>query len=246
MIIMLTSEKYGTSIPVIICLFLAFFSIGCLNDQTLTKQEKTLHNDSLTKFAHPDRWKEDIRKFKEQDSNNPPAQNAVLFVGSSTIARWNTQKFFPDIETINRGFGGSYVVDSVYYADSIIIPYKPKTIVFYAGDNDTVDTKPPEMIFADFKALFIKIRTALPETRIIVISIKPSIERWKCWPQMQKTNYLISNYCKSQKNSYFVDLSAFMLDSNGRPRKDLLADGLHMNEKAYQLLTSKVRPLIDK
>ena len=161
------SENITPVILAIICSFSFTCLTGCLNNQALNYQEKTLHNDSLTKFAPPGRWKENIEKFKEQDGKNPPPQNAVLFAGSSSIVGWDTQKWFPDIKTINRGFGGSYVIDSLYYADSIITPYKPKTIVFYAGDNDTADKKPPEMIFADFKALIIKVRKALPETRII-------------------------------------------------------------------------------
>jgi len=244
---MLDSENINPIVSAIVCLSLFVCLAGCSNSQALNHREKILHNDSLTRFAHPDKWKEDIQKFKEQDSKTPPPQNAVLFIGSSSIRGWNTKKWFSDIETINRGFGGSYIIDSVYYADRIVIPYNPKTIVFYAGDNDTADGKNPEMIFADFKAFIIKVRKALPKTRIITISIKPSIDRWKFWSQMQKANSLIRSYCEKQPNIYFVDVSKVMLDSSGHPRKDIfLPDGLHINETGYQLWTLLVRPLIDK
>ena len=228
-----------------ISLFLSFLS-GCTNNQALSDKETALQEESLKTFVHPTRWEDTINKFRKQDRKNPPPQNATLFVGSSSIVGWNTKKWFPDIENINRGFGGSQINDSWYYAESIIIPYNPKTIVFYAGDNDATDGKSPEMIFVNFKAFAIKIRKALPDTKLVYISIKPSIARWNVWPQMQEANKLIRNYCNKQKNMVFVDVSTVMLEA-GKPIKEIFSpDGLHMNEKGYERWTSLIRPLIEE
>jgi len=229
-----------------VCTILVLCSFSCLNSYAISESDKKLHKESLL-VKSPERWKDAIQKFKDSDANNPPPLNAVLFVGSSSIVGWDTEKWFSEMKTINRGFGGSYIVDSVYYADSIILPYKPKTIVFYAGDNDIADNKTPQMLLADFKVLVSVIRSSLPETRIIVISTKPSIDRWKFWPKMQEANNLIRKYCKSQNEIFFVDVSKVMLDETGNPRKELFkADGLHINEKGYELWTSLVKPLIKK
>jgi lysophospholipase L1-like esterase len=243
---MLNPKYFRVSILLIAAAFLITCIEGCVSNYELTKSEKRLHLASLN-VKNPNRWNKNIQNFLQLDSNNPPPQNATLFIGSSSIVGWDTKKWFSDIETINRGFGGSYVIDSVYYADQIVLPYKPKTIVFYAGDNDVADNKSPEMIFTDFKAFVIKVRKTLPNTRIIALAIKPSIDRWKYWPKMLQTNALISEYCQKQSNMYFVDVSKVMLDKSGQPRKDIFkADGLHMNETGYKLWTSMVRPLIDK
>lgn len=243
---MLKIGKRKIGIMAFVSLFPLAMLTGCTDSMKLTDREKFLHEESLRNFVYPTRWEETINKFKEQDRKDPPPKNATLFVGSSSIVGWNTKKWFPGIQNINRGFGGSQINDSWYYADSIIIPYKPKTIVFYAGDNDAADGKSPGMICANFKAFAIKIRKALPDTRLIYISIKPSIDRWKIWPQMQQANEYIRDYCQKQKNMYFVDISTVMLDSSGNPVKDIFSpDGLHMNEKGYERWTSIVRPLIE-
>ncbi len=245
---MVNLEKITVIVMAGICLLLSGCSTGPTNSRALSDEEIALHNASLTNFAQPTRWHETIAQFKEQDKKSPPPQNTVLFVGSSSIVGWNTKKWFPDVENINRGFGGSQINDSWYYAESIIIPYKPKTIVFYAGDNDAADGKSPEMIFANFKAFALKIRKALPKTRLIYISIKPSIDRWNIWPQMQEANGYIKNYCEKQKKYVFrrcIKGDVGFILAN-RLKNIFSPDGLHMNETGYRLWTAEVRPLIDK
>src|SRR6185295_18400823 len=86
----------------------------------------------------PDRWEATIKKFEEGDKTTPPPRNGIVFIGASSIVRWNLPTSFPELgrRAINRGFGGSLAADSTRYADRIVIPYKPRKVVFYAGDND--------------------------------------------------------------------------------------------------------------
>src|ERR1700722_7316573 len=124
-------------------------------------------------------WEPEIHAFEMHDQTNPPPQNAVLFVGSSTIRKWTTlAKDFPGVQVINRGFGGSRIADSTALAERIIFPYEPRTIVFYAGDNDLAEGRTPEQVAADYQAFVQTVRARLPETRIAFISIKPSPIRW--------------------------------------------------------------------
>jgi hypothetical protein len=134
----------------------------------------------------------EIRKFEEADAASPPAPGGVLFVGSSSIRLWTTlADDFPGVPVINRGFGGSRIAHSTRYADRIVIPYKPRTIVFYAGDNDLAGGLSPEQVLADYKAFVATVRAALPETRILFISIKPSTARWKLVEQIREANRLV-------------------------------------------------------
>ena len=86
---------------------------------------------------------------------NPARQLEVLratfFAGSSTIVRWDLNKYFPDAGYVNVGFGGSTIPDSTHFAGRIITPFKPGTIVFYAGDNDVSAGRKPEEVAEDFK-----------------------------------------------------------------------------------------------
>ena len=82
-------------------------------------------------------WERDIRKFEQQDNEHPQTEGAILFTGSSSIRYWNTLKEdMAPLPVVNRGFGGSRISDVIHYAERIVFPYKPKILVFYAGEND--------------------------------------------------------------------------------------------------------------
>ena len=193
-------------------------------------------------IAAPEKWTTAIDKFTNADQTNPPPRDAVVFVGSSSIVKWaSLAQDFPALKVINRGFGGSELADSVFYADRIVIPYRPRAVVLYAGDNDLKAGKTPETGFADFKAFVAKVHAALPRTRIVYIAVKPSPSRWSIKEQGEKTNALIASECGKDRRLRFVDIWEPMLNAKGEPRPELFVkDMLHMNEAGYRIWTPLV------
>jgi len=193
-----------------------------------------------------ERWEPSIRRFEEQDRKSPPPTGEIVFVGSSSIRGWNTKKYFPDLKTIQRGFGGSQVADSVHFAERIVLKYRPRIVVLYAGDNDIAAGKTPQRVLADFRAFVKKVHDALPRTRIVYVAIKPSIARWKLVEKMRAANRLIADYTKSDMRLRFVDIDTPMIGPDDRPRKELFVkDGLHLSHEGYVLWSRLVRKHLD-
>jgi lysophospholipase L1-like esterase len=191
----------------------------------------------------PDRWEPAIRRFEELDKKQPPPKDGILFLGSSSIVGWDVKKSFPDLTVLNRGFGGSQVADSVRYADRIVLPYRPRVIVFYAGDNDIAAGKTPQQVLADFQSLVRKVRAALPTTRIVYVAIKPSLARWRLIEKMRQANRLIQAEAQTDPQLAFVDVDRPMIGPDGKPRPELFKkDGLHLNDQGYRLWSELVRP----
>ena len=145
-----------------------FFCVAC---NTNSKQDSK-------PVAIPPFWK-DIQSFKKQDSISSPPKNAILLIGSSSFTMWkDVQDHFPGYTIVNRGFGGSTLLDQLRYADDIIFPYEPKQIVIYCGENDLAssDTVTATMVVDRFRQLYriIRERTKAP---ILYISMKPSPSR---------------------------------------------------------------------
>jgi lysophospholipase L1-like esterase len=193
----------------------------------------------------PETWEPAIKKFEESDRQHPPEKGGVLFIGSSSIRMWESlAEDFPDVKVLNRGFGGSEIADSTYYAGRIIVPYRPRMIVLYAGDNDLASGRSPDRVSDEFKEFVERVRKELPSVKIAFISIKPSPARWSLVKQMQSANEKIRSYIGTQKGLVYIDVFAPMLH-DGEVRKELFgADGLHMNPAGYKLWTSVVRPYL--
>jgi lysophospholipase L1-like esterase len=225
-----------------IVLFLA--SSSCL---LVLLDESNYGQATQQKPRNHEQWAKDIARFEASDRLKHPPTNAILFAGSSTMVYWNTAKSFPELATINRGFGGSHLSDSLYFAQRIIVNYQPKTVVVYAGDNDLADGISPEQIRQDFLDLVKIIHKALPKTRILYLAIKPCPKRWALFDTQKMANQIIEEVCKKDEQLQYVDTVKPMLDESGKPRKDLYrADGLHLSDKGYEMWTSILKPLLAK
>jgi lysophospholipase L1-like esterase len=195
------------------------------------------------KSRGPERWEKAIAAFERRDAKSPPPKNAILFAGSSSIVKWDLKRSFPKLTTINRGFGGSQITDSVHFADRIILKHKPKTVVFYAGDNDVAAGKSPERVAADFRRFVQTIHKSLPRTRVLFIAIKPSLRRWKLVEKMRQANRLIAKQCAANDRLTYIDVDAPMLGKDGKPRSELFVkDGLHLSPAGYAVWAKALRP----
>jgi lysophospholipase L1-like esterase len=206
------------------------FAILILFASTLTAQRAR----AADPFA---KWEPEIQKFEAADRAQMPPKGAILFVGSSSIRLWtNLVESFPKKQIIQRGFGGSTMADALHFADRIILPYEPKEIVIYEGDNDLAGGKTPEQAVAEYQQLVEKIRAKLPKTKIWFISVKPSPSRWKLEAQARQLNAQIEWWSKAHKNVGYIDVWNPMLGPDGAPRPDIFReDKLHMNADGYEI-----------
>jgi lysophospholipase L1-like esterase len=193
-------------------------------------------------------WEPDIRAFEALDRQHWPPEGGILFLGSSTIAMWHTlDQDFQGWPLIRRGFGGSQISDSIRYADRIVIPYKPRLIVFYAGDNDLASGRTPMQVAQAFQTFATRVREALPQVTILYLAIKPSPSRWHLADPMRAANRLIEATCKATPGLAFLDVFTPMLGADGKPRPELyIEDQLHMSRQGYELWIDLLRPVLAK
>ncbi|MHC4738402.1 MAG: GDSL-type esterase/lipase family protein [Planctomycetota bacterium] len=192
-------------------------------------------------------WEKNIQAFELWDSKNSYPDDAVLFVGSSSIVMWKTRDYFPELKVINRGFGGSQIAEVSYFAERIVFPYRPKAIVFYAGDNDIAKGKTAQRVFEDYKNFVKATHTKIPQTPIIFIGIKPSLSRWKLWGEMKEANMVIKDFSAGNENLFYFDSATPLLGDDGRPKPELFkADQLHLSKEGYKLWTERLRPVIEQ
>ena len=199
--------------------------------------------------SQPDRfarWEKEIAGIEKRLAAEPPKPGGTFFVGSSTIRLWNLKKSFPDAGYVNVGFGGSEIRDCMHFASRIITPYKPKTIVFYAGDNDVASGRKPEQLLADFKEFAAAIHKQLPDCAILFLAVKPSVARWTQYEKQKRANAMIEDYCGMNRRLTFIDTAPLLLGSDGKPNPELYAkDGLHLSAAGYEKWTPHVKKTLE-
>lgn len=192
----------------------------------------------------------DIAAFKKADSVAMPAKKSILFVGSSSFTLWkDVQTYFPTYPIINRGFGGSTLVDVIKYNAQIIKPYKAKQIVIYCGENDFAasDTITVDMVFERFKTLFTTVKKQNRKAQITYVSMKPSPARKHLLKKYELANALIEMYLKGFKRTAFVDVYHAMLNDDGSVMTNIFGpDNLHMNAKGYAIWQKLIEPILLK
>ncbi|MGE0814319.1 MAG: GDSL-type esterase/lipase family protein [Vicinamibacterales bacterium] len=206
-----------------------------------------LHAQPRTPSPDPARFDKDIAAFEAADRATPPPAGAVLFVGSSSITNWDVAAAFPALATIRRGYGGSHVSDTLHFADRIIFPYRPKVVVFYAGDADVAAGKSARQIAADTGALVALIHRRLPAAQVLVIGTKPSPAHWAHIQTIREANRIVRTWLATDGQALFADVEPALLGTDGQPRADFYAENrLNLNERGYAAWTAAVRPLIER
>ena len=194
------------------------------------------------------RWEKEISAYEAADRANPPQKGGLLFTGASTIRRWTTlAQDFPRHRVLNRGVGGSEIVDVTHFAERIVFPYAPRMIFFRSGGNDIFHGKSPEEAFADFKTFVETVHAKLPMTDVVFISQNPTVARASQWEKEKALNALAAAYARAVHHAGYIDVADMVLGPDGQPRLELfVADKLHFSPAGYKLFAERIRPHLPK
>lgn len=167
----------------------------------------------------------------------------VVFYGSSSIRLWTTlAQDFPELTTLNLGFGGSTLAACAWFFERLISPAKPRSVVFYAGDNDLGDGRHPEEVYLFFRVFAEKMRQHLPDVPLTYLTIKISPTRWNLAGQIRRTNQLIGDEVRRLPTGRLIDTTTPLLGVDGRPCREYFeSDGLHLSPAGYEVWRNTLR-----
>ncbi len=192
------------------------------------------------------KWEKEVASYEAADRQSPPPRDGILFIGSSTIRLWKTlAEDYPEHKVINRGFGGTEIVDSTHFADRLIFPHEPRQIFLRAGGNDIHAGRTPKQVAADFVEFVRVVHARLPRTEILYIAVSPAPARWGESDKCRELNRLIREAALAMPRVGFVDAYDISLTPQGQARPELFVkDRLHFSAEGYKLLAERVRPFL--
>ncbi len=219
---------------------------------------------AATYYPDTDRWLPTIERFDAAEQLSPPPRGAIVATGSSSMLYWRDRikQDLAPLTIIPRGFGGSNMYDLRYFLPELVFRHEPRAVMIYEGDNDIALGASPHQVLLHLEAIVEEIHVRLPETRIYILAIKPSVSRWHLWPEMHETNQLFRTFSSNDPLVTFVDVATPMIESGGGsagqagdglpgangekrvPAGLFIDDMLHMNSKGYDIWRDAVRPVI--
>lgn len=183
-----------------------------------------------------------------QKSNSKSLEEPVVFIGSSSIRMWETlEQDFPEFPVLNHGFGGSEYSDLIQYQEQLIEEFEPSMVVVYAGDNDIANGEEPAAIAEEAEVFIDGLRRIANGAPVVVLSAKPSIARWELNDKYTEFNGKLDALVSTMEHAVFVDVWGPMLDKKGEVNEKLfIEDGLHMNEKGYEIWKNALKPFLSR
>jgi hypothetical protein len=196
------------------------------------------------------RWEPDIQKFEALDKTENYPDDAVLFAGSSSIRLWSSLAAdMSPYPVIQRGYGGARLSDFAVYADRIFSPHNCRALVFFVANDITGSPgdKSPEEVKKLFSIVFRTFRKYNPGAPVFYVGITPSRSRWQAWPEINRSNEIMKQWCEKRKSLMFIQTDTAFLDSKGEPREELFrSDKLHLNDEGYSIWTRIIRGELDR
>ncbi len=228
----------------VLLLALIAFS-GCKREQVRTEMTAP---STAVRSDNP--FEDEIRAFEAADLQKHPPENAILFVGSSSIRLWNSlADDMAPIPIVRRGFGGASLGDCIHYVDRVVTNYAPKAVFVFCGTNDIVGETPKSAaeVLELYKEFVGRIWADQAGTPIYFISISPTKSRWEHVSIVRDANALVKNYSDGVEGLHYIDTASGLLNASGEPRDELFReDQLHLTEEGYAVWTGVMRPIVEQ
>jgi hypothetical protein len=199
--------------------------------------------------ASVEKWEKAIVELEALDKSEAHPEDSILFVGSSSIRRWDTiGEDVAPYAAIQRGFGGSKWSDVAVFADRLITPHRFRAVVFFVGNDIKGEEgdKAPEEVAALFSYVLARVRAHAPEAAVFYVAVTPTGKRWDAWPQIKAANTAARAVCEETDNAWFIGTESIFLDAEGQPRAELFVeDQLHQNPEGYVRWAAAIKAHLD-
>lgn len=206
----------------------------------------------LKKYNAKDRaWAlPEIEAFERLDETRVYPDDAILFIGSSSIRLWKTlEEDIKPFNVIQRGYGGAHFRDMVFFTERILADHKLSMVVCFVANDISGSSRDgtPKEVLGLFKLFVKQVREKHPTIPILQIAVTPTKSRWKLWDKINQVNKLIKEYCEITENLYFIDTVSTYLDADGQPKPEwFVSDQLHLNTKGYEVWNGLIKSEIER
>jgi lysophospholipase L1-like esterase len=202
-------------------------------------------DEALVKGGSVGNFEASVKKLEALPA---PEEGTIAAVGSSTMVYWPCIAADLGLPIWNRAFGGSTTAEQLPALARLVLPHRPRLVIYYCGDNDIAAPHPnPALPVENFILYAEALHRALPNARIVYLTIKPSIARWTEWKYAEQVNAAITAWSFYHPFVTVVSTKAPLLGESGFPKAELYKpDRLHLNAAGYKALAESIGPAVQR
>ena len=231
--------KKKITIIIAICVSLALIvaALLVLFLHVLPERERAREQREFFEFLQQ-YYKDKSANFAEE--NKTLGEVDVAFIGDSLTDGYDLKMYYPEMKVINRGIGGDTTHGVLARLDASIIEPAPRVVVMMIGTNNLGD------MFTDYEEILIKLKSELPDTKVVILSIPPS-----CGDYASRNGQIAINNVKikslAEKYDYtYVDVFTPLFDfERNELSAEYTTDGIHFTPLGYEVITAEVKPVLE-
>ena len=141
-------------------------------------------------------------------------------------------------ETIN------YWIDNF---DKLVVPYNPKTLVVHIGTNDVDRGDSADVAFNELKQLFDLINSKLPNTKVLLFSLEPTMNYSHLFEEIDAANRKIKQHISWLNNYTYLDFADTYLFVDNKTRVDttMFEDGIHLTGRGIKIVVEFINTYLN-
>ncbi len=174
-----------------------------------------------------------------------------LFLGDSITDFYDLDKYFEGMPVVNSGISGDTTLDILDNMKERVYDYKPDKVILLIGTNDLIHNISVEEVISNIEEIITKIKENEPKADIYVQSIYPvnddldeEMVSVRDNEDIMKINDSIEKYCQDHDCTY-INMYDLLTDEDGNFNEEYTEDGLHPNDKCYEVITKELKKYLD-
>ena len=189
-----------------------------------------------------------LKRYEDENlSLGYPQENEkrVVFMGDSITEEWSRlyPNYFKKRSYINRGIGGQTTPQMLIRFKQDVVDLMPTVVVILAGTNDIAGNTGPSNVKMITDNIFSMATIATANDIQVVLSSVLPVFRYEWSPEIvdppstiDAVNECLKEYAESN-GLYYLDYFSEMVDNRKGLKKEFTPDGVHPNEKGYELMS---------
>ena len=231
----------------IVIIFILVIIITMLSFKLINKNNT---NNNIIIIKDFSKLKNEELKVIKENYYKQIQDNNYLFLGDSITDFYDLEKYYPGLPVVNSGINGDKVYDILNNMKERVYDYNPTKIFLLIGTNQ-IHKESEDKVYNSIVELIEEIRENRPHAKIFVESIYPvnntldkHIVKERDNKKIKYVNRKLEDYCQNNNYLTYIDLYKELKDDKENLNKEYTEDGLHLNEKGYEVVTNIIRKYI--